>query len=125
MHATSCISVRGPLLRTHSVDRPAQRSPLVSSVPLNSPARGGRGDVERTLAICDAVRADRDDMVVKACSWALRELAMRDRVAVQKYLERRVDELPARVLREVRYKLETGLKNPPKRSSKTPKRRSV
>ena len=53
---------------------------------------------------------DRDDMVVKAVSWALRELAKRDPRAVRDFLARQP--VAARVAREVRNKLTTGLKNP-------------
>ena len=56
--------------------------------------------------------SDRDDMVVKALSWALRELAKRDAGAVRKFLAENDGALAARVLREVRNKLTTGLKNP-------------
>lgn len=95
-----------------SPDRWWRRAALVSSVPLNNRARGGTGDAKRTLAICDALRSDRDDMVVKAGSWALRELAKRDPAAVRAHLEKRKSELAPRIVREVRNKLDTGLKNP-------------
>jgi 3-methyladenine DNA glycosylase AlkD len=42
-----------------------------STVALNSKARGGRGDTERTLMICGMLLEDRDDMVVKAMSWGV------------------------------------------------------
>jgi len=58
------------------------------------------------------VAKDRDDMVVKAVSWALRELAKRDSASVRAFLRREGDRLAPRVLREVRNKLATGLKNP-------------
>ena len=54
-------------------------------------------------------------MVVKAMSWALRELAKRDPTAVRRFLAEHETALAARVSREVRNKLETGLKNPEKR----------
>src|SRR5438105_14670151 len=57
-----------------SPDRWWRRAALVSTVALNNRARGGRGDPVRTLLICRMVVADRDDMVVKALSWALRAL---------------------------------------------------
>ena len=60
---------------TTSPDRYWRRAALVSTVPLNLRAAGGTGDTERTLDICTRLVADRDDMVVKALSWALRELA--------------------------------------------------
>jgi len=85
---------------------------VVSTVPLNNTARGGHGDAVRTLAVCELVKADRDDMVVKAVSWALRELARKDPRAVHKYVKTNDKLLAARVLREVNNKLKTGLKTP-------------
>lgn len=51
-------------------------------------------------------------MVVKAMSWALRELAIHDPEAVENFLVSYQEVLAARVKREVRNKIETGLKNP-------------
>lgn len=93
-------------------DRWWRRTALVSTVPLNLRSKGGVGDAERTLAVCARCAADRDDMVVKACSWALRALAERDPVAVRTFVDEREAVLPARVLREVRNKLTSGRKNP-------------
>jgi 3-methyladenine DNA glycosylase AlkD len=56
---------------------------------------------------------DRDDMVVKAMSWALRELTKSDRAAVERFLASH--DVAARVRREVMNKLKTGLKNPERR----------
>jgi 3-methyladenine DNA glycosylase AlkD len=95
-----------------SGDRWWRRAALVSTVPLNNTARGGRGDAERTLIVCDLLKHDRDDMVVKAMSWALRELAKKEPRIVEAYVSRHETELMPRVLREVRNKLVTGLKNP-------------
>ena len=95
-----------------SRDRWWRRAALVSTVPLNNRARGGSGDTVRTLAICRVLIADRDDMVVKAMSWALRELAKRDPAAARRFLAAHGDALAARVVREVRNKLATGRKNP-------------
>src|SRR5436190_17006063 len=76
----------GPAWREHQIsdkvihrwarskDRWWRRAALVSTVPLNSKAQGGQGDAERTLEVCRLLVSDRDDMVVKAMSWALREL---------------------------------------------------
>ncbi|MFO0968551.1 MAG: DNA alkylation repair protein [Gemmataceae bacterium] len=101
-----------------SADRWWRRVAVVSSVPLNNSARGGSGDAARTLAVCDLVKQDRDDMVVKAVSWALRELAKKDPAVVQAYLHANREVLAARVVREVRNKLETGLKAPRRRSGR-------
>jgi 3-methyladenine DNA glycosylase AlkD len=81
-------------------------------VPLNNKARGGSGDVQRTLMVCRLAVTDRDDMVVKALSWALRELSKRDSKSVKQFLSEHKKTLAARVVREVNNKLNTGLKNP-------------
>ena len=80
---------------------------------LNVRARGGRGAAGRTLAVCEILTADRDDMVEKGLSWALRELVVHDPDAVQAFLDEHDAELAARVRREVASKLETGRKNAP------------
>jgi 3-methyladenine DNA glycosylase AlkD len=95
-----------------SKDRWWRRAALVSTVPLNNKARGGHGDVDRTLAICRLLITDREDMVVKALSWALRELAKRDPQAVRQFTAEHEAALAARVKREVHNKLTSGLKNP-------------
>jgi len=84
----------------------------VSTVPLNVKAQGGTGDAARTLGVCRLLISDRDDMVVKALSWALRSLAQRDTEAVHRFLKDHNSRLAPRVLREVNNKLKTGLKNP-------------
>jgi 3-methyladenine DNA glycosylase AlkD len=95
-----------------SEDRWWRRAALVSTVALNVRSHGGRGDVLRTLKICRLLVADHDDMVVKAMSWALRELVVHDPYAVREFLTEHEGLLAARVKREVRNKLTTGLKNP-------------
>ncbi len=98
-----------------SADRWWRRASLVSTVPLNANAHGGLGDVERTLMVCEMLVADRDDMVIKALSWALRALVAVDRRAVETFLDTHAAAVHARVTREVTNKLETGLKNPRRR----------
>jgi len=93
-----------------------RRAALVSTVALNSKARGGKGDVRRTLLICGALICEREEIVVKALSWALRELAKREPAAVDRFLKRQGETVASRVRREVRNKLATGLKNPGRRS---------
>jgi 3-methyladenine DNA glycosylase AlkD len=95
-----------------SADRWWRRTALVSTVALNTRARGGRGDVPRTLRICRLLMLDRDDMVVKAMSWALRALTPHDPQAVTRFVDENEAALAGRVKREVRHKVETGLKNP-------------
>jgi 3-methyladenine DNA glycosylase AlkD len=97
---------------SRSKDRCWRRAAVVSTVPLNNKARGGTGDAARTLQICRLAIEDRNDMVVKALSWALRELSKRDPEAVAKFVSENQTRLSPRVLREVRNKLTTGLKNP-------------
>jgi 3-methyladenine DNA glycosylase AlkD len=102
---------------SRSKDRWWRRAALVSTVPLNSKTQGGTGDVARTLEVCRLLVSDRDDMVVKAMSWALRELSKRDPNAVKAFLAECRDVLAARVTREVGNKLSTGLKNPREREA--------
>lgn len=97
---------------TRSESRWWRRAALVCTVFLNRKAQGGRGDTPRTLAVCEVLAGDKDDMVAKGLSWALRDLSKRDHEAVEKFIEEHETELPALVKREVRNKLTTGVKNP-------------
>lgn len=118
--AFSC-EVSGPAWRLGRIDDPRvhrwarspdrwwRRAALVSTVPLNLKSRGGAGDTPRTLAVCEILVDDQDDMVEKALSWALRELAKRDRPAVTHFLDRFRARVMPRVAREVSSKLETGV----------------
>ena len=129
---TFACSLTGPAWREHQVsdalierwahsdDRWWRRTALVSTVPLNLQSRGGTGDAIRTLTICRILVADYDDMVVKALSWALRQLVKHDPQAVQDFLTEHESVLAARVLREVRHKLTTGLKNLRRQRTATP-----
>jgi len=89
-----------------------RRAALVSTVAFNVRSQGGKGDVPRTLAICQLLVADHEDMVVKALSWALRELVYFDPKAVEAFLNEHEQVLAGRVKRELGSKLRTGLKNP-------------
>ena len=121
---TFCAYVAGPCwakgqIDDHAIarwsehhDRWWRRAALVATTALNVRTRGGTGDTHRTLMIAERLVADRDDMVVKALSWALRELIFWDPTAVADFLEQHDQALAPRVKREVRNKLETGLKNP-------------
>jgi hypothetical protein len=96
-----------------SADRWWRRAALVSTVPLNCRARGAADpQPDRTLAVCKLLLDDRDDVVVKAMSWALRELAKRDSRPVEQFLSQYDSRIAPRVRREVGNKLRTGLKNP-------------
>ena len=98
----------------HSEDLWWRRAALVSTVALNMQFQGGLGDVPRTLEVCCLLVDDHDDMVVKAMSWALRVLAVHDPDSVSGFLSKNEDIFAARIKREVRNKLTTGLKNPKK-----------
>jgi len=90
----------------------AWRAGLVTdSKMLNSRARGGTGDARRTLRVCRLLLGDSDDMVVKAMSWSLRELAKRDPKVIEAFLLKEGDRLSPRVKREVLNKLRTGVKS--------------
>ncbi|UCC17662.1 MAG: DNA alkylation repair protein [Dehalococcoidales bacterium] len=97
---------------TRSESRWWRRAALVCTVFQNRKAQGGRGDTPRTLMVCEVLASDKDDMVAKGMSWALRDLSKRDRAAVEKFVEEHRDELPALVKREVHNKLTLGVKNP-------------
>jgi len=93
-----------------------RRAALVSTVPLNQKSHGNGYRTDDTLAICALLIDDRQDMVVKALSWALRVLASRDPKAVRAFLDAHAGRLAARVKRETNTKLVTGTKNKPKRA---------
>ena len=89
-----------------------RRAALVSTVALNVRSHGGKGDVFRTLPIFRLLAHDHRDMVAKALSWALRELVVHDERAIRDFLDEHDVILAARVKREVKNKLRTGLKTP-------------
>jgi 3-methyladenine DNA glycosylase AlkD len=89
-----------------------RRSALVATVGLNASLPAKRGDAARTLPICLRLAADREDMIEKAVSWALRYLSQKDRDAVVAFMDEHGHKFAARVRREVRNKLITGLKTP-------------
>lgn len=94
---------------------------LVVKPPKNTPQRkllikthGRHHDPKRVLPICEMLVADRDDMVVKAMSWVLRDVSKAHPKAIRDFLKKHEDVLAARVVREVKNKLEYGVKNPKK-----------
>ena len=95
-----------------SADPWRRRAALVSTVAWNVRSKGGPGDVPRTLRVCELLAGDHEDMVVKALSWALRELVPHDPAAVEAFLQEHDQILAGRVKREVKNKIKTGLKNP-------------
>lgn len=93
-----------------SPDRWLRRLSLVCTIGLNRKAAD-----PRTLELCAHHAEDRDDMVVKAVSWALRFMSQRDPEPVRGFLASDGERLAPRVRREVGHKLETGLKAPRRR----------
>lgn len=89
-----------------------RRTAVVSTTPLNQRTKGGTGDFERTLAMVGRVQHERHPMIWKAVSWALRNLVQWDKDRVEAYVANHDDVLPAPVIREVRKKIETGVKTP-------------
>jgi 3-methyladenine DNA glycosylase AlkD len=99
-----------------SKDRWWRRTALVSTVALSR--RGNADDLRRVSQICALLAADKEDMVVKALSWALREIAKKHPDEVRVFLVQHRHTLAARVVREVDNKLKTGLKTPRRRAPK-------
>lgn len=95
-----------------SADLWQRRQALVATLGWNQKARGGTGDVEKTLWVCKQLVDDHEDMINKALSWALRELSKVDREPVIQFMESNEGRLHNRVKREVWNKLNTGKKNP-------------
>jgi 3-methyladenine DNA glycosylase AlkD len=76
-------------------------------------SRHGLGqDVQRVVEVCTRLARDREDMVVKAQSWALRELSKKHPEQARRFIAKHRKVLAARVVREVGNKLATGRKMP-------------
>jgi 3-methyladenine DNA glycosylase AlkD len=88
----------------------SRRLALVATVWLNR-GYGGFSAPDLTLGLIDRVKAERDPMITKAVSWALREMTRTDPDRVEAYLRENQDVLAAHVVREVDNKLRTGLKS--------------
>ncbi|MCY4040339.1 MAG: DNA alkylation repair protein [Gammaproteobacteria bacterium] len=132
-----CVSLAGPCWREgqisdQDIERWAssespwwRRAALVATTGLNVRTRGGYGDSDRTLAVARLLVDDRADTVVKALSWALRELIYWEPDRVEAFLVKHQDRLAARVKREVKAKLETGLKTAKARANPRRSRRDA
>jgi 3-methyladenine DNA glycosylase AlkD len=92
-----------------------RRAALVSTVALSR--RGLAGDVGRVIEVCARLARDREDMVVKALSWALRELSKKHPEQARRFVAKHRKVLAARIIREVENKLATGLKTPRRKPS--------
>jgi 3-methyladenine DNA glycosylase AlkD len=97
---------------TQSEDRWWRRAALVTTVLLSR--RANPTDGRRITAICALLASDQDDMVVKALSWAIRELTKKHPEQARLFLATHASTLAPRVAREVNNKLRTGLKTPRK-----------
>jgi 3-methyladenine DNA glycosylase AlkD len=87
-----------------------KRTAVVSAVALS---RCGLGqDVQRLVKVCLQIARDREDMMVKTLSWALRELSKKHPEQARGFIVKHRRVLAARVLREVENKLTTGRKTP-------------
>jgi len=93
-----------------SFDRWHRRAALISTLALND-CPVARDSTKRTLEICRMLISDRDDMVVKAMSWALRRLGTVDPEASRNFINQHKEQLASRIVREVSRKLETGRKD--------------
>jgi len=69
---------------------------------------GFKAAPQKTITICNLLIDDKADMVIKALSWAIRELAENNRSAAMDYFQNNYSKFPARVRREVKAKLESG-----------------
>jgi 3-methyladenine DNA glycosylase AlkD len=110
---TGALTDRDLLVWAHDRDDWWRRVALVSTVALNTPSRGGRGDRRRTLRICRVVVGHLTPMMARALSWALRSLAPHDPAGVRAFVDRHQDRLPPFVVREVTTKVSTGRKRLP------------
>jgi hypothetical protein len=77
-----------------SVVRWWRRAALVSTVALSR--RGDTKALAKVARICTLLVSDRDDMVVKALSWALREMAKKHPVEASKFLAEHQHAIAAR-----------------------------
>ena len=93
-----------------SSDRWRRRAALVSTLALNGRPIA-RESTRRTLEICRMLISDRDEMVVKAMSWALRRLGTVDPGATRNFVDQHKEQLASLIVREVSRKLDTGRKD--------------
>jgi 3-methyladenine DNA glycosylase AlkD len=92
----------------------SRRLALVATVPLNR--RAATAVPGLTLELVDRVKHEREPMISKAVSWALRELSKSDPDRVAAYVSDNRTVLASQVVREVQNKLATGLKSGKNRS---------
>ena len=83
---------------------------LVATAWLNRGYQGFSAP-DLTLGLVDRVKDERDPMITKAVSWALRGMIKMYPDRVHAYLQENRDVLAGHVVREVDNKLRTGLKS--------------
>ncbi len=86
-----------------------RRIMIVAMVPA---LRKGHGDVDRYLEILSEYKDSRHKMITKAVSWALREATKSHPDKIKTFIRKHQSGLHPLILREVRNKLQTGMKNP-------------
>ncbi len=79
------------------------------------PLRQSFGDPDRYLAVIALFTDRREKMICKAISWALRSGCKTCPDKIMAFLDQYQDHLQSTILREVRTKLTSGVKNPGKR----------
>ncbi len=57
------------------------------------------GELEDTLALCERLMGDPEDLMHKACGWMLRELGKRDQPRLERYLKQHLQVMPRTMLR--------------------------
>lgn len=87
-----------------------RRLALAATVGLNMKTNGLMASPKKTIMVCNLLINDKADLVIKALSWAIRELAEVDKAAAKEYFKENQFKFPARVRREVKAKLESGKK---------------
>ena len=87
----------------------SRRLALVGTVPLNRNPATAVPDL--TFELIDRVKDERDPMITKAVSWALRALIKTHKPEVAAYVDANQGQLAPLAAREVRNKLRTGLKS--------------
>jgi len=92
-------------------DHPSIWGQRVLIVALILPLRKGFGDVDAYLATISFFNGRREKSIIKAVSWALREGTKSQPEKIKAYIERYSNELHSTILREVRTKLEKGVKS--------------
>ena len=88
----------------------SRRLALVATTWLNRGYQGFSAP-DLTLGLIDRVKDERDPMITKAVSWALREVIRAHPDRVDAYVQENQDALAVHVVREVNNKLRTGLKS--------------